>query len=110
MTLAFQNYPNFPYTWTNTNEETSWKSLVLVNRSSTCNVDMTDFGLTVVSQVTVEQSDGQEVDAYAVENDFDGTDLYSGTSLMVECECVKEVVEEKCISPIDNEESTAVPS
>ncbi|CAB9501675.1 expressed unknown protein [Seminavis robusta] len=37
------DYPNFPYTWTNTNEETSWKSLVLVNRSSKCNVDMTDF-------------------------------------------------------------------
>ena len=95
---------HFPHTWTNSGVDTeSWTTIVMVNRSRTCAENMPEFGLTLVTQVTVESSSGQGIDAYAVENNYDGTGLYDGTSLVVECECVKEVVQEKCISPIDTQ-------
>ncbi|CAB9498740.1 expressed unknown protein [Seminavis robusta] len=84
--------PWFPYTWSSTSYgETTWEtSIVISAKDGTCGAFMTGFSMTTMTQVTVEDSAGTQLDAYSVEEDFDGSSsaLYSGTEMMVDCECL----------------------
>jgi hypothetical protein len=106
-TIEGSNVPDvsiFPYTYTSTTQgETTWEIIVMVESGASCGVNMTQFSLSTMTQVTVQQSGGGQLDAYAVEDGLAGSFVYDGTELTVLCECVKETETEICIDTgLDN--------
>ena len=61
---------SFPYTWSSSSTgESTWETTIRVGASDTCSEDMTEFMLSSLVQVTVQQGDEvSSVEAFAVED------------------------------------------
>jgi len=97
------NAASFPYTLNITDGADSTSTLetrIYVSGSNICSEDTSSFSLSSLVQATVQQADGTQVEAFAVDEEA-GSGAYDGFDMMVNCNCVGE--SEICIeSGVDN--------